>query len=269
MTDEKEQTEPVEQEETTETQEESLPSTETTEDTQTEEGLPENVKERTRKRFEALNEKLKEFKQSQKPEEEQEKRSVFETLKQPQPEQPYQPEQHYNPNNFVQEDGTVDINALNASIYQAQMAGKMSLQQAEQLRQEVQQREERLQERETYEKFIELNPKSDSYDPALTDLVADRMARYMARGENKSLVEVAEEIVGVYARRKPNETVVKEAVDKYQKAQEDRKSEGPIEQGKGDREDDVDVEELRKGMREGDLDTKITSLSKRLKAAGM
>lgn len=270
MTDETEQQEAVE--ETQETPEDSLPLDDqksdapvtTEEDTQTEEDLPEGVKERTRKRFEKLTEKLREKK-----EEPVERRSVFDEFRKPKkaPQAPYQP-QPFSVQNFVSDDGTVDTEGMNRALHQAQLAGQVSLQQAQALHEQVQEMRFTMQEQVAFAKHPELDYEGEGYDSDFRDLVTDRMARYMAQGKEVPLVKVADEVRRIYAKAKTETKVAKEAVEQYQKAQE-RRQEVPIEAGKGQRKDTEDIGELKRAMREGDMETRAAALGRRLKSLGM
>jgi len=233
----------------------------TEEDTQTEEDLPEGVKERTRKRFEKLTEKLREQK-----EEPVERRSVFDEFRKPK-EAPFQP-QPFNVQNFVSEDGTVDTEAMNRALNQAQIAGQVSLQQAQALHEQVQEMRFAMQEQVAFAKHPELDYEGGSYDPDFRDLVTDRMTRYMAQGKDVPLIKVADEVRRVYAKSRTETKVAKEAVEQYQKAQE-RRQEVPIEEGKGQRKETEDISDLKRAMREGDMETRAAALGRRLKSIGM
>jgi DNA-directed RNA polymerase specialized sigma54-like protein len=160
--------EPNGQEEVVETQVEEKPQEEVTaSDKPTEEGLPEDVSERTRTEFEKLkahNKELSEKLKSLEPK----PQSVFDSLR-PQTPQAFgnlTPQQVGDiSQKYTDGEGYLDENALSQALRDANERARRAEVAAQQTRDEFRQFEEKEQVRKTHSKFPQLDSNSDQFDP--------------------------------------------------------------------------------------------------------
>ena len=130
----------------------------------------------------------------------------------------------------------------------------------------AQQVDRRMQEKEAYTKYPELDPVADKHDEDFKQLVADRLARNWATGINKPLVEVADEVSRVYSKRQTEEAVAKKAVEEYKEAQENREQ-GPMQKGLPVGRQEIDLPKLREISRKGSQDQQEFAIAERLRRA--
>lgn len=233
--------------------------------TQTQDELPEGVKsEHAKDRFRELSQQAKEGIEAKQALEDLKKRkSVFDEFL-PQQEVPQNFQPQYEPpmlRQYTDQSGTVDIEKYDAAMTQYHQTMQMGSRQAIQT---AQQTERRIQERDAYSKYPELNPMADNHDDDFKQLVADRLARNWASGINKSLVEVADDVSRVYAKRQTEQAVAKKAVEQYKEAQINR-NQGPIEKGNGTGRQDVTDQKLKEISLKGSEDQRTAALAERLK----
>lgn len=237
-------------------------------DKQTQDELPEGVKsEHAKDRFRELSQQAKEGVEAKQALEDLKKRkSVFDEFM-PQQEVPnFQPQ--YEPpkmSQYVDETNTVDIAKFDEAQERYHQTMQMGTRQAIQT---AQQTERRIQERDAYSKYPELNPVADNHDDDFKQLVADRLARNWASGVNKSLVEVADDVSRVYAKRSTEEAVAKKAVEQYKEAQVNREQ-GPMEKGNGAGRQEVTNERLKEVSRKGTPEQQEAALAERLRRMKM
>ena len=237
--------------------------------TQTQDELP--IKERTRERIEELAKGKKSAEEAL--EDLKKRKSVFDEFlpeQQGQPEQPIQqePPKQQTVDQFIDDQGNVDVQGLNDAPKNATQMGTMGYQQAQQAIQYAQQVDRRNQEREAYTKYPELNPISEEHDDDFKQLVAAQMAMNWAKGENKTLIEVADFVHERYAKRQTEEAVAKKAVEQYKEAQSNR-DQGPMEKGRGAGRSDVTKERLKEISLKGDPDQQAAAIAERLKRANL
>jgi len=239
-----------------------------TEQTQDEQ-LPEGVKsEHAKDRFRQLSEKAKEGAEAkQELQELRNRKSVFDEFI---PEVPAAPDPTFQPqfqppqlSQYTDENNNVDIQKFDSAMQNYHRTMQMGSQQAMRTAQHV---ERRIQERDAYSKYPELDPKADNHDDDFKQLVADRLARNWASGVNKPLVEVADDVSRVYAKRRTEEAVKKQAVEEYKKSQENR-DQGPMERGNGVGRQEVTNDKLREVSRRGTPDEQQAALAERLRRA--
>ncbi len=249
--------------------------------------LPEDVSERTRQQFEKLKKhnqelakKLEELQKTGQKEEPVE--SVFDSFNpkvdvaEPQIPNPNQDFNYLNQqqisniaNQFVDQDGNVDIDGLNQALYQANLQAKQAIEEARKAREEIARWEENRQTKEAYAKYPQLDPlQKDKFDRKFYELVRDRMVSNFSRGIKKTFREVADDIAKVY--NPVNKGKIKEeAVAEFKKRQEARKQ-GPIEEGKGQPPTDkATLEELRRSTREAGGSIDNPALEERLRRLGI
>lgn len=185
--------EPNGQEEVVETQVEEKPQEEVTaSDKPTEEGLPEDVSERTRTEFDKLkahNKELSEKLKSLEPK----PQSVFDSLR---PQMQAQPQAFGNltpqqvgdiSQKYTDQEGYLDENALSKALRDANELARRAVEDAQQTRDAFRQFEEKEQVRKTHTKFPQLDSNSDSFDPRFYELTRNEMVGQMMRGEQDYL----------------------------------------------------------------------------------
>ena len=232
---------------------------------QTQDELPEGVtSEHAKDRFRQLSEKAKEgVEAKQALEELRNRKSVFDEFL-PQQEVPQNFQPQYEPplmQQYVGEDNTVDVQSYDTDMKRYHQTMQMSSRQAMATAQHT---ERRIQERDAYTKYPDLDPMSEKHDDDFKQLVADRLARNWASGVNKSLVQVADDVSRVYAKRSTEQAVAKKAVEQYKEAQVNREQ-GPVEKGNGTGRQDVTDQKLKEISRKGSEDQRVAALAERLK----
>ncbi len=234
---------------------------------QTGEALPpeiENAKQRTRDRFQKLTGDLKDSNNKL------ERKSVFEDF-QPAQQQVVQPPQQVDLNQFIQPDGSMDVNGANFAINQAVTVGQMGYQQSQQAFAYMRKMDERIQEQEAYGKHESLNPQSDAFDPDLRDLVAAKLLKNMVDAQRNpalkvmTLAEAADSVTRNYAKMQTPTKIAKQAVEEYKVAQEARQQ-GPLTQGSGERETVNDIQQLKQLSIKGSKEQRDAALAARIKA---
>lgn len=227
------------------------------------EQLPDNASERTREQFKKLleeNRRLKAVKQQ-----ESFGASVFDTFH-PQREEVIQPQvdaRNFNALNqtqvdavtqqFVDQEGNVDINGLNQALSQANRRAEEAEKQTRTLNDRVTRFEENQQVRDAHAVHAELDPQAENFDPDFFGMVRDRILRNMYEGKSQTLLDVANAIKSKYVSPSPVnlDKVKEEAVAQYKQAQTSRQQ-GPIESGKGSPRNESTLTELRERSRKGD-----------------
>lgn len=205
--------------------------------------------------------------------------SVFDSLRQPEVAPDPLPEfnfqnlnqaQQQMANNFIQEDGTVDIDGLNRALHDAQSKAQLAEIEAQRVRQRVQQLDERSQVNEAHSLYPELDPKSEKFDQNFYDLTALRLAK---SGMKLTLAQAAGEVRKTYT---PIITapinldkVRDEAIISYKEAQDKKLSQAPLSSSQGEQRQVETPDTLRaKTRQKGDI-TQNSALDERLRRAGV
>lgn len=235
--------------------------------------LPEDTSERTRKEFEKLKESNRRLKeQLEQKSTSQSYESVFDSLRpkaQPQKQgvdvggtqyQNLSQGQAENiVNQFVDEQGNVDINGLNQALVSANQRASQAEQAARQTAEQVSRYEETRQTQEAYADYPQLDPQSQSFDTDFYDKVRDRLLRNMYEGKQTTLKQVASDIARTH--KFPNQPKQEDT----QRAA--RQSAGPVETGQGKgRQTTADLNELRERTRSATSVFNNDALSERLNA---
>lgn len=172
-------------------------------------------------------------------------------------------------NQFVQADGTVDINGFNQAINLAQRQAQAAMQESRQTKEQIARLEESQQAREAHQAHPWLDPQSDSFDPKGFELVRDKLLSSMVFGRKLNLLDAASEVSKIY---KPQTTVdvvkvEQKAVEDFKKNQQAKQQQGPIEPGGGQprQSSDTDLAELKARTRKGDTD----AIMERMKGIGL
>jgi hypothetical protein len=254
-----------------ENQDEEMPTSEQTSTEEGEEGaLPNEVSERTRKEFEKLKGTNKELSEKlRKYEGEETLGNVFDSLFTPQQKKqvPQQNLSHLNEvqvdniaTKFVDDDGTVDINALNQALVQANERAKQAEQQARLARQSVMQDREQREVAEAHAKHPWLDPKNPNFDRKGFELVRDRIVRNMVEGKHKPLVSIAEEVMEVY--KPSDQSTAEKAVKDYKDSQVKKAQASSVQSGRGQPRETNPLSDLRERTSRGD----ISAIEERIKA---
>lgn len=159
--------------------------------------------------------------------------------------------------NFVEADGTIDINRLNQALTQANEAAKRAEAQAREAQERLARFEENQQAKEAHEAVPEIDPlNKEKFDPELFELVRDRMLRNMYEGRRQSLKEAALDIKRKFRPAVDEKVIEEKAVKTYKQSQVKKVQQGPIEQGRPTPEkiQEADIEDLRRRSRQGDSD---------------
>lgn len=167
---------------------------------------------------------------------------------------------------FVDQEGNVDVNALNKALVEANRRAANAEQRVAQQEDRITRFEENQQTREAHTVYPELDPKSAKFDKAFFELVRDRILRErFYEGKNTTLLQAAESVKTAY-RAPVNEAQVKEkAVEDFKQTQQ-AKNQGPFESGRGETRNTVaGIDELRERTRRGDP----SALTERLKNLGI
>lgn len=251
--------------------------------------LPEEANERTRKQFEKLKSRLKEKDQQlaevQKAKLPPKDSSIFDFRKQPEQEQAPVEGQPSTENlsqaqveavqqQFINEDGTVDVDGYNRALQDANARAEQASQTALQAEGNVRRWEEQRQENETHAVYPQLAPyKPDGspnpeYDPEFRALVRDRLVSHYVNSENVTYLQAAQSIADVYQPQVSKEEVAEEAVADYKQSQENRQQ-GPVATGSGERRGGTrkDRGELRQMMYSGDRQAHDSALTERINRA--
>lgn len=236
-----------------------LPSTEEVEseiDPEVEGSLPDGVSERTSKEFEKLKEANRKLKEALDAKGSQNDLSDY------LPSHLTKREIEEVQTDFVDQNGYVDVNALNRALKEANDRARR----AEELAlSNVKERESRMVQ-EAHQKHPYLDPRSPQHDRKFYEAVRDRMVRYFSEGMEKPLAEVADEIAEFYKPAITPEKVEVEkqkAVEGYKQSQTTRAIVNTAPTQK--REPANDLDDLRVKTRSGDS----TALQERIRRAGL
>lgn len=220
--------------------------------------LPDNSQDRTKEQFQKLlqsNKELKEqLKQLQnKNSESNAYGSVYDTFK-GNNDTPAMSDDEY-----VDEDGNVDIKKLNADLKAAKVSALEARRLAEQAREEV-------EVREAHAKHPYLDPQNSNFDPQFFELVKDRVLRQkFYEGKNIPLSKIADEVSGFYKPMNTSPDNSKVAVEEYKKSRESINHNSPVSSSSRVRNDGATLDELRTRTRQGDSN----AIRERLKAIGI
>jgi hypothetical protein len=240
--------------------------------------LPEEVSDRTKEQFEKLKktnqelaDKLKKYERSEYGD------SVFDYLngrvQSPQEQQVQRPKatEYSNLNQrqvdnivdqFISDDGTVNIAAMNKALGDANKMADQANKRATAAVQKLQQIEEKRQVAEAHQKYPWLNPQSDTFDPQGYELVRDRILRNMVTGKDQSVAEVAADVSKIY---KPSVDLVaeqKKAVDDFKQSQAKKATAGAVSPNKGQPRQTASYSDLREKTLQGDTAALDERLSK-------
>lgn len=235
-----------------------LPPVETQNPESEEYSLPDNSQDRTKEQFQKLlqsNKELKEqLKQLQnKNSESNAYGSVYDTFK-GNNDAPAMSDDEY-----VDEDGNVDIKKLNADLKAAKVSALEARRLAEQAREEV-------EVREAHVKHPYLDPQSSNFDPQFFELVKDRVLRQkFYEGKNIPLTKIADEVFTFYKPISSNTDNSKVAVEEYKKSRESINHNSPVSSSTRVRNDGATLDDLRTRTRQGDS----RAIIERLKSIGI
>jgi hypothetical protein len=148
--------------------------------------------------------------------------------------------------NYVDEDGNVDIAKLNKDLKEA----KMSALEAKALAQKAR---EDMEVREAHMKHPYLNPQSSEFDSTFFELVKDRVLRQKFY-ENKtvSLGEVADQVINFYTPSSKKSAESAKAVEEFKKAQSQIANNAPLSSSSRARQEGPNLDDLRARTRTGD-----------------
>ena len=213
------------------------------------EGLPDNAPDRTKEQFQKLlksNQELKATVERLLGERERTSTpnasSVYEE---------FQTEQKVSDEDYVDEEGNVNIAKLNQDL-------KLARREAEEAKRLSQRAKEDIEVREAHAKHPYLDPSSPSFDPTFYEIVKDRvLSQKFYQGKNTPLIRIADEVSSFY---KP---VKKASTDGFEKAS----TQMPISSSNtaNSRNTDVSLDDLRERTKRGDSNAII----ERLKRAGL
>lgn len=182
--------------------------------------------------------------------------SVYETFKS---NPVVQTQSEVQDNDYVNADGEVDIEKLNADLKALKVSALEARRLAEQAREDI-------EVREAHAKHPYLDPQNSNFDPQFFELVKDRVLRHRYyEGKNMPLATVADQVLSFY---KPSSMAKKEAeraVEEYKKSQQQVTSNAPISSSTGRRQEGTKLEDLRIRTQNGDSQ----ALRERLKALGI
>lgn len=173
---------------------------------------------------------------------------------------------------FVSEDGELDVERFNQALVEYDQRTRRAEEVARSAEERVVRLEEDRQVREAHAVYPELSPRNEQgqpnekFDPDFFEMVRDRLVRHWAEGQNKSLLQVANDIRRVYKPSAPvnPEKIRDEAVAQYKEAQ-DKRNQGPVEPGRGQSREAVDHQELRQRSLKGD----DSAVAQRLRKVGV
>lgn len=216
----------------------------TTED-ESEEGLPDEVSERTRREFEKLKETNRILAEKAAKAEKYEAKNALDVLGYT-PSAPTPPPVAA-PADYIDEQGNVDVRGLNEALARANYTAQQAQQIAQQTAAKAEAQAKEYQVREAHAKHPWLDPQSDQFDEDAFDLVKDRLVRNWSEGKDVRLIDVADQVAGKY--RKAEEAPVETTVSP-RKAQS-----ASVQRGRGQtRTPRVDVAGLKERAGHGDLD---------------
>jgi hypothetical protein len=159
---------------------------------------------------------------------------------------------------YVDEEGNVDIKKLNADIKAAKMSALEAKRLAEQAREEY-------EVKEAHSKHPYLDPQSPEFDPQFFELVKDRVLRQRYyEGKNIPLGKIADEVSSFY-RPGAKGNVEKTAIENYKKTQAQIANTAPLVNSNRIRQEQSNLNDLRERTSKGDS----SAIQERLKALGI
>ena len=223
---------------------------------ETEPQLPDGVKERTAEEFEKLKEANRQLKaqleQSTPP-----AQSVLESLR---------PQDNFPNLNAAQaqqvaeqifdEQGYVDPNLLNQKLAQAELVAKQAIETARQAQQQLRNFEETQMTQQVYQKYPQLNPNGESFDPHFYSRVRNELIGQMMTGK-EDLMAAADTVTQVFNQTSQAKVAEQEARNLKQQASSNI---GTSQGASAPVDHDYLVEQTRKGNAE--------ALAERLKRIG-
>jgi hypothetical protein len=159
---------------------------------------------------------------------------------------------------YVDEEGNVDIKKLNADIKAAKMSALEAKRLAEQAREDY-------EVKEAHSKHPYLDPQNSEFDPQFFELVKDRVLRQRYyEGKNIPLGKIADEVSSFY---KPGAkgNVEKTAIENYKKTQAQIANTAPLVNSNRIRQEQSNLNDLRERTSKGDS----SAIQERLKALGI
>ena len=230
--------------------------------------LPEEASERTRNEFEKLkahNRQLKEQVDSLKSRTTPRPNLVDELYPQVQPQQNVhnlsaEQVSIASSANLVDENGYVDIAALNATFAQLNKQANDARQEAQAARQQVERYEHTQEARQVYKEYPQLDPENDDFDESFANLVKRNMIGQMYESGKSSYLKAAKEI-GSLLKTDPKKAQSEE--EKQANLQKRDLASQSVNTAKRQSSNST-LEELRTKSVNGDMD----AISQRLKASG-
>lgn len=167
-------------------------------------------------------------------------------------------------NNFVADDGTVDIQALNQALVNANKKAEQAVARSQAAVDRLRRSEEKRQVAEAHAKHPWLDPRSPDFDSEGYNLVRDRIVRNMWEGKEQSLAEVADSVTKFYKPRIDVSAEKKKAVEEYKETQAKKAQAGSVSASRAAPRDDASLDDLRKRTLAGDksaLDARLEALT--------
>lgn len=175
---------------------------------------------------------------------------------------------------YVDQEGNVDIDGFNQAIRQAEDYGRLAYFETQKIAEQsrntadrMAKYEENQQTREAHEVFPQLDPTNKkTFDKVFFNAVAEKlMLKNHVLKQGISYKQAAQEVAQIYKPKTVDTAKVEaEAVARYKETQQAR-NQGPMESGNGSPRRSSSIDELRERTRHGDDD----ALSERLKAIGI
>jgi len=166
---------------------------------------------------------------------------------------------------YVDQEGNVDVYALNRALSEANDRARIASEQVNQMGARLQHFEESFQAREAHAVYPQIDPQSPQFNQAVYEMVRDRIIRNRYQGVNQTLVQVTGSVMGEIQRAtQPTGAQMNQAVEQYKQSQQNR-NQGPFESGSGGpRQPMTNMQDLKERTRKGDTN----AISARLEAIG-
>lgn len=205
--------------------------------------------------------------------------SVFDTLRPSQEASQPQNYEYLNQNQidsitqqFIDQDGTVDVNGLNKALADSNNRAQQADMRAQRAEERIARFEETQQVREAHAVHPWLDPKNPEFDANKFNLVRDRILRVQyLEGKPITLLDAANDVLKATGGASPVnlDKVKNEAVAQYKEQQASR-NQGPIEAGRGEtRQPTQTLQEQRERTRTENVLIHAPTLEERLRNVGV
>lgn len=220
--------------------------------------------EKTRQQFEKLkehNRKLKEQLDQLSQGGKKRPSLVDELYPQMQRQQPFsnQPAEIPTASSLVDENGYVDMQALNNKLESLNVQAQQARDEAMQARQQVERYEHNKETRDAYKEYPQLDPDNADFDPAFYDLVKKHIVGQMYESGRGSILEASRAIgrlAGVSAKKAQDQEAIQKNIQQREVATQSV--------AKAGRSPQVQLDDLRNRSVKGDMD----AIAERLRASG-